>query len=129
VGCVGIVHAIELAEETLAAWAEVLGDYEILQPFDQLARAIFEMTAEELASNDFNRFSGPKVHYGKYLGLEKRGWVRDSPQDAGISAGLCRTLADGRTIFIALQDGLWTGSIAETPDQPIEGVYIHSGPR
>ncbi len=52
---IGLVHPLELGEETQRAWARVLGDYEILQPFDQLGRAAFRATNAELGAMTLDR--------------------------------------------------------------------------
>lgn len=42
----------------LAAWTEVFADYEILQPFDQLARPALTLAPEEAESGVLHRFTG-----------------------------------------------------------------------
>ncbi|TGU73659.1 DUF4132 domain-containing protein, partial [Mesorhizobium sp. M00.F.Ca.ET.186.01.1.1] len=52
---IGLVHPLELDEETLAGWRTQLEDYEISQPFDQLNRELFLPTEEELKADEVLR--------------------------------------------------------------------------
>lgn len=83
-GKIGLVHPIELTAESRAAWKEQLADYEITQPFEQLDRAVYEMTKEEAGTQALDRFQGKTVN-DLALGsrLSGLGWYRGSVQDAG----------------------------------------------
>ncbi|MEI8258157.1 MAG: DUF4132 domain-containing protein, partial [Deltaproteobacteria bacterium] len=60
-------------------WAKVFGDYEFIQPFEQIARVVHALDAGERAATSLARAAGTKVAPKKMLGvLESRGWVRDS---------------------------------------------------
>ncbi|MGC4120902.1 MAG: DUF4132 domain-containing protein [Myxococcales bacterium] len=74
---VGVAHPLSLAAPDRERWSQVLLDYEILQPFEQLGRAVFAPTAEERKSFAVERPSGQKVPTAKLLGLQRRGWVLD----------------------------------------------------
>lgn len=81
---IGLVHPIELSEEQKNAWIEQLSDYEITQPFNQLARKCFKPTLEELNMNKITRFDG--ISIGNYTlrgKLTKQGWSTGTPLDAG----------------------------------------------
>ncbi len=43
----GVVHPLDLDDATLARWGTLFADYEILQPFEQLGRAVFRGTPKE----------------------------------------------------------------------------------
>ncbi|MFG1606747.1 DUF4132 domain-containing protein [Actinoplanes sp. NPDC049265] len=73
---VGIAHPLELGDRR-PDWAEVLADYEILQPFPQLARQTFTPTAEEAEAGRLLRFDGAALPDGRARELEFRGWTRD----------------------------------------------------
>ncbi len=81
---IGLVHPVELTAEDRAAWKEQLEDYEIVQPFEQLDRAVYTMTKEEADTQELTRFWDEEVNDlalgGKLLGF---GWYRGSVQDAG----------------------------------------------
>jgi hypothetical protein len=76
---VRIAHPAALGEEATAAWAGVLADYEILQPFEQLARPVFTLTDEDRATGRVARFEGAKAGAGAIIGLLKRGWKYGNP--------------------------------------------------
>jgi hypothetical protein len=74
-----IAHPASLGADATAAWAEVLADYEILQPFEQLARPVFTLTDEDRATGRVARFEGAKAGAGAIIGLLKRGWKYGNP--------------------------------------------------
>lgn len=81
---VGIVHPIELTEESRGAWKEQLEDYEIAQPIEQLDRPIYRRTEEEEESKSLERFGGCILNDLSLGGkLQSLGWYRGSVQDAG----------------------------------------------
>lgn len=83
-GKIGLVHPIELSEESLGKWKEQLEDYEITQPFEQLYREIACVTEEEKESKHLERFGGCLVNDLSLGGkLQSLGWYRGSVQDAG----------------------------------------------
>ncbi|MCE7869947.1 DUF4132 domain-containing protein [bacterium CPR1] len=81
-GKVGLVHPLELSQEAIGAWARLLGDYELLQPFAQLGRPVFRPTPAEARSNELTRFADRQVKSGAVLGLENRGWRRGYVESA-----------------------------------------------
>lgn len=84
-GKIGLVHPLELTQESIAAWKEQLSDYEIQQPFEQLERPVFLITEEEKTSKALERFGGVMLNdlslAGKLLGMN---WYRGSIQDGGM---------------------------------------------
>ncbi len=80
---IGIVHRMQLADGDAAAWGKLFGDYEIAQPFEQLGRATYRLTADELSGKLVTRFSGRVVETKKLLSLMSRGWRKGEAQDAG----------------------------------------------
>lgn len=117
---VGLVHPIELDGATAAAWGEVLADYEILQPFQQLGRITRELSEEEKQSPVLERDAGTKIPVGRVLGLLGRGWDRGPALDGGVVSWLVRPLADGEhELHLYLGEaGLWTGMGGEQDDDP-----------
>lgn len=83
-GMIGLVHPIELDEESLNAWKEQLSDYEIIQPVEQMERPLYRLTEEEKQQSELTRFGG-KVLNGLSLSgkLQNMGWYRGSVLDAG----------------------------------------------
>ena len=83
-GKIGLVHPIELSEESKSTWKEQLEDYEIIQPIEQLERNVFYPTKEESGLRSMERFGGLVVNDLSLGGkLQAMGWYRGSILDAG----------------------------------------------
>lgn len=83
-GQIGLVHPIELTKESLATWKQQMEDYEIVQPIEQLERAVYYITAEEQSGKSLERFGGMILNDLSLGGkLTALGWYRGSVQDAG----------------------------------------------
>ena len=81
---IGLVHPIELPEDSLKTWKEQLEDYEILQPVEQLKRPVYYRTEEEEEQKSLERFGGCIVNDLSLGGkLQTLGWYRGSVQDGG----------------------------------------------
>ncbi len=124
---VGIAHPLHLAD-TLPRWSEVFADYEILQPFPQLARGVHALTDEERDSPTLARYQGITVPAVKVLGLERRGWVRGETQDGGVQGWVYQIVPGGRAVVVALDPGVYAGSAADSPDQTIGEIWLNSRP-
>ncbi|WP_328906944.1 DUF4132 domain-containing protein [Streptomyces sp. NBC_00234] len=124
---VRLAHPLDLGDR-LDAWSEVFADYEILQPFPQLGRAVFGLREEEAGGYRLTRFEGLKVPTGKVLGLERRGWQRGVPQDAGVERWISKRLGDEQYLVIALDTGIAVGVVDMFPDQTLETVWLGSEP-
>ncbi|MEE1809046.1 DUF4132 domain-containing protein [Streptomyces sp. BE133] len=124
---VRLAHPLHLGEE-LTTWSEVFADYEILQPFAQLGRTVFALSEEERPGYRLTRFEGLKVPTGKVLGLERRGWERGAPQDAGVERWISKRLTDDCYLVIALDEGIAVGVVDMFPDQILETVWLDSRP-
>ncbi|MFD0367491.1 WGR and DUF4132 domain-containing protein [Streptomyces sp. NPDC127114] len=124
---VTLPHPLHLTEE-LDGWAELFADYEIVQPFPQLGRPVHTATEEEAAGARLTRFEGVTVPVGKLLGLQKRGWERGEPQDAGVERWFSRRLGPERHLVIELDPGIAVGLISEFPDQKLDTVWLDKQP-
>ncbi|MEV7526280.1 DUF4132 domain-containing protein [Streptomyces sp. NPDC091371] len=122
-----LAHPLHL-EGDLAAWAELFADYEIVQPFPQLGRPVLAPTEEEAGGARLTRFEGVTVPVGKLLGLQKRGWERGEPQDAGVERWFFRRLGPERYLVIQLGEGIAVGMIDEFPDQELETIWLDTRP-
>ncbi|MCP2164022.1 WGR and DUF4132 domain-containing protein [Goodfellowiella coeruleoviolacea] len=120
---VGIAHPLHLGAD-LDAWSEVFADYEILQPFPQLGRDTHHLTDEERATHTITRFAGRTVPTVKVIGLERRGWVRGAPQDAGVQCWTYLPIAAGRTVTISLDPGIIPGEPAYWPEQKLTDIWL-----
>ncbi|PYC64876.1 molybdate metabolism regulator [Micromonospora arborensis] len=120
---VGVAHPIHLGQ-SLPGWAELLADYEILQPFPQLGREVFALAEAERDQPRLARFEGCTMPTGKLLGLERRGWRRSAPEDGGHQGWLLRGLPDGREMVIDLDPGIAVGAIDVFPEQTLNMIWV-----
>ena len=114
---VGLVYRLELSEALVKAWGQVFADYNILQPFDQLARAVYRPTDAEKAGNDLSRMKDVTVKTGKILGLEARGWRKGTPQDAGWVWDMWKPLPGDLVAEMAIDGGICMGWMEGTPSE------------
>ncbi|MFE6173427.1 WGR and DUF4132 domain-containing protein [Streptomyces sp. NPDC056464] len=124
---VRLAHPLHLGED-LGAWSELFADYEILQPFPQLGRAVHALSEEEAAGHRLARFEGAAVPVGRLLGLTKRGWERGQPQDAGVERWFHRRIDAGSYLVIELDPGIAVGMVDEFGDQTFETVWLDDSP-
>lgn len=81
---IGLVHPIELEEDTLAAWKQQLEDYEITQSIDQLSRPIYRLPAEQAQATSLETVAGRVLNSLSLMGkLQSMGWYRGSVLDGG----------------------------------------------
>ncbi|MFF3957879.1 DUF4132 domain-containing protein [Streptomyces sp. NPDC001890] len=124
---VRLAHPLHLGDE-LAAWSELFADYEILQPFAQLGRSVLALSEEEADGGRLTRFEGLKVPVGRILGLQRRGWERGAPQDAGVECWISKRLSDDCYLVITLDPGIAVGVVDMFPDQTLDTVWLGSRP-
>ena len=126
-GEVGLLHPIDADGAVLAAWGEVLSDYELLQPFVQLGRPVVRLSAEHAGSKLYPCDEKRLVPIGRVLGLMSRGWERGEAQDAGVSHWLSMPLPDGEhevRLWLGAA-GIWTGMGGEQDDDPsIQAISV-----
>ena len=113
---VSLLHRLDMDEKTIAAWGDHFGRYELLQPFDQLGRALFTIEAKEKKSATLDRTKGMKVKTGKVLGLEVRGWRKGAAQDAGWVWDMIKTVGKYE-LTLPLGGGLCMGWHEGTPSE------------
>lgn len=67
------------SDPALPAWSSVLADYALLQPFEQVGRAAYEIAMSEVGATELSRAVGVAIAEKKALGMfEARGYRRDS---------------------------------------------------
>jgi hypothetical protein len=120
---VRIAHPINLGGET-AAWAEVFADYEILQPFQQLARPVYELDDEERATGRIGRFEGGKTGAGPLIGLLKRGWKYGSARAGEHGHGIFREFPEGGFLLIRSDPGVHPGYGYDDGEQTLARIEI-----
>jgi hypothetical protein len=122
-----LAHPILLGDQ-VAAWAEILADYEILQPFDQLGRPVFAFEPDDLATGRLTRFEGTVVETGRILGMTKRGWERADPADAGMEAGISYRIDRDAYLMVELDPGLFAAAYESGDRQTMREVWLSSSP-
>ena len=103
---IGLVHPLELDDATKQQWAQQLEDYEIRQPFPQIARQVYRVTDAEKTETALLRFSDRELVAITLLGrMTKLGWDKGYPGDGGFLTEFCRhdiskqtTGEDGSTV-------------------------------
>ena len=124
---IGVVHPLELDVHTAARFAQTFGDYEIMQPFKQLGRETYALTAAEKDTDKLERWVGIKVPTGKVLGLESRGWRRGEAQDGGVIGWFERWVPgpEGEVlVMLELDPGIIAGAATEWEEQAIVHVAV-----
>ncbi|MFD4657073.1 DUF4132 domain-containing protein [Kitasatospora sp. NPDC058444] len=125
---VRLAHPLLLGDD-LAAWSELFADYEILQPFRQLGRPVYALTDEERAGHRLTRFeNGPVLPTARLVGMERRGWQRGEPQDAGVERWLSRRVGPDRYVVLAPEHGIAVGMHDVYPEQRVETVWLDVRP-
>ena len=109
---IGIPHRLELADADALAFAQLFADYEILQPFEQLGRAVYRLDEATLDGSTLPEWHERKVSTGALLGLENRGWNREVG-DGGCIDSFIKTLDCGQTVFLALEGEWFVGERAD----------------
>jgi hypothetical protein len=71
---VAIPHPLLLSAKERAAWTALLADYEVVQPFEQMARALYQPTGKESSTSHLDRVKGCKTARGRMYALTHRGW-------------------------------------------------------
>ncbi|MCS7481931.1 WGR and DUF4132 domain-containing protein [Umezawaea endophytica] len=121
---VGIAHPLDLAD-SVADWAGVFADYEILQPFPQLGRPVHALAEDERSASELKRFQNVTVPVGKVLGLTNKGWRRGEPQDAGVECWITRPVPGGGSIVVNLDPGIPVGVVTLFENQTLSGVWFN----
>lgn len=81
---IGLVHPIELNEDTLNTWKQQLEDYEITQSIQQLSRPVFRLPAEQAQAPSLETAAGRILSALSLSGkLQGMGWYRGSVLDGG----------------------------------------------
>ncbi|HEU5028156.1 MAG TPA: DUF4132 domain-containing protein [Spirillospora sp.] len=123
---VGIPHPLELGG-AVEAWSVLFADYAILQPFPQLGREVHTLTEDERAARRLARFEGAAVDPVDVLGLERRGWRRGDPMDAGIRHSMYREAPGGLYVNVHLNPGIDVG-MDFAGEQRLEVIWVDDRP-
>lgn len=118
---IGLVHPVEMEQDSISEWIEQLEDYEITQPFAQLTRKIYRLLPEESGKTAVQRFSGNEMGNISLAGkMLKAEWSKGEAQDGGAFYEFTRT-------DIASQEKSEDGKMQYTGyyvELAFEGMYI-----
>lgn len=120
----GLPHALELPADASAAFAQVLADYELLQPFAQLGRESFILTDAERATATLSRWKDKIVATGRVLGLVNKGWRRGEAQDGGGIWYFTKPLTRNVVIELSFEPGIIVGLVGEYPEQKLHDLQV-----
>lgn len=125
---VSVVHPLQLGDDERAAWGELLADYELVPPFAQLGRSVYDIEPGERGERDLTRFAKLKVPAITLVGiLERSGWDRGTPQDAGLFHTHSRYFRHADVSAVVSYDGIPVGYMVDWDDQAIEHCYVVRG--
>ncbi|MET3178119.1 UNVERIFIED_ORG: hypothetical protein ABIC43_001273 [Variovorax guangxiensis] len=124
---IGLPHPLDFAAldaSLAAAWAAVLADYEILQPFEQLGRQSFMLDEALRERRALAHWAGRAVSNAALMGLETRGWQREVG-DGGMVNSFNKALPGSGRICLVLEEGWF---VQDSPDgkelQTVRGVVL-----
>lgn len=121
-------HPLRLGDALATAWGEVLADYEIVSPFEQLGRAVLGLTPDEAAATVLTRFARTPLSAGRLVGnLERAGWTRGPAQDAGGFSEHYRYFEGPDLTASVRYEGIPMGYIGDWEDQHLESVVFVPG--
>ncbi|MFZ6658771.1 WGR and DUF4132 domain-containing protein [Undibacterium sp. TJN19] len=123
---IGLPHALELPAREAAEFGQLLADYELLQPFAQLGRDTYTLTAEEKATTKLLRWKDLKVPTGKVLGLVNIGWRRGPAQDGGCIWTFDKPVDTCHALELMLEPGVIVGMVDEYPEQTLGEITLGS---
>lgn len=121
---IGLVHPLHLDAPARAAWATHFADYEIIQPFPQLGRALYHVAPEEREETATARFAEMRFKSGVLRDvLVRRGWERDQAFHRRFYE---RTFArDGVVAIATMSPGVAAGSASyDVADQTIPTLEL-----
>ncbi|MGW2308698.1 DUF4132 domain-containing protein [Actinomadura luteofluorescens] len=124
---VALPHPLVLGEAAVRAWAAILADYEILQPFPQLGRPVHTLREDERGGDRLRRFEGGTVHFGRILGMTSRGWEIGEKETGGFRRQVMRMTPDDRHVMVTFEPGIRVFDPEEHAEQHIGRVMLMTG--
>ena len=122
---VGLLHPLQMSAEQRQAFAQVLADYELLQPFEQLGREVTPGLTRAGHAEAVQVWRGRSFEPLRLLGLSSRGWQTD--EHSGEIMGWVRALPGGRHITLQVTPGVPLFAPKDAGPQQLEDIFV-AGP-
>ncbi len=107
---VGMVHPLEVDEDTRKAWLEHLSDYEVEPPFPQLEREVVAITEGQQNLKSYQELHGRSLNGMTFKGrAERLGWNRGSVVDAGGVSSYQKSFPAAGVDVLILIEGMFMG--------------------
>lgn len=124
---IALPHPLVLGEGAVQAWAAILADYEVLQPFPQLGRPVHILREDERGGDRLRRFEGGTVHFGRILGMTSRGWELGEKETGGFRRQVMLMTPDDRHVMVTFEPGIRVFDPEEHAEQHIGRVMLMTG--
>lgn len=124
-GALGVAHPLDVDEAAWKRMTQVFAEYEIVQPFAQLARETFLAARDfEPSATSWDGANGRKATWAAVQALLiGRGWRRTSP-DGGTVKRLVRPLGEKARAELTIKPGLTVGPVKAKPEQELGGLVL-----
>jgi predicted DNA-binding WGR domain protein len=119
---VTIPHRLLLSDSVVSRWGEVFGDYQLMQPFPQLGRAVF--TFPDGGAQPLDSYIGLAPHFGLVTGLQTRGWIKGEVVSHGMIFSMEKHLSGGLLAELDVSEGFYPTGSADVKFLPIEQVRL-----
>jgi hypothetical protein len=128
---VTLPHPLVLGTEIVATWSRILGDYGVVQPFEQLGRATYAAVGDDASATKLDRFENRKSKPGPLMGsLDARGWQK-WPDETSLSqcAKTLRTKSGGEAnVSLYFLPGIELSNVAGSPEQVFRAPVLRGAP-
>lgn len=104
---VALAHPADMTAEQRSAWAEMIADSEIVQPFDQLARLAFQAGSPEVEAELARLKTTKRTGYDLNQWMYQHGFSQAPHKDQKVSSFVSHTA-----------DGEWTAVVSIDPPAP-----------
>ena len=125
---IGVVHPLDLDAPTRERWGTIFGDYEILQPFEQLGRIAFAASPAEAAAV-LAGIKGAMVPARSLLRtLETHGWARPAARRIASAWRELRGTKPHLRALVTFAPGIDLTSVRTAPPQKLGGMNVSASP-
>lgn len=128
-GQVGLPHPLHLSSEDLLCWSQLFADYNLLQPFPQLGREVHRLDESQKSLQALLPARALRVHPGRLVGLESRGWRRGPALDGGVCCEMLKPLQRDRVAHLEFRDGIYLGALHQSGDQELGELWVEESGR